>query len=175
VIHVAAHGLPISNFRDAWFASVHPVAQGLRIPQLQMVCSETPHKLVFLNSCFSADVLNWNAVTGFRTNEQIGLPAIFLLNRHACVIASCWSTFDVSAYVFTYLFYSNLANGIEPAIAFSKAAADLFDISSDQVYDVLETVADEKVRRSKQRPFANPGQPFRHPYISGTYQFIALL
>jgi tetratricopeptide (TPR) repeat protein len=174
VVHFAAHGLPISNFTDAYFASVHPLARGLGVPELQTICSETPHKLVFLNSCFSADVLNWNAVASFQTNEQIGLPAIFLLNRSACVLASSWSTFDVSAYVFAYFFYSNLASDIEPPLAFSKAVAELFDATSDAVYDILETIADEGIRKSKQRPFTGPGQPFRHPYISGNYQFIAL-
>jgi tetratricopeptide (TPR) repeat protein len=175
VLHFAAHGTPISNLRDAFFASAHPTVQGLGLPKLQGICWETSHRLVFLNSCFSADVLNWNAFTNFATNEQVGLPAILLLNRRSVVLASSWATFDVAAYVFSYMFYSNLRSGIAPDVAFTKSCAELYEARSDQVCEILETITDKKTRTAKQRLFAPGDQPFQHPYVSGTYQFISLI
>ncbi|MGA8149763.1 MAG: CHAT domain-containing protein [Terriglobales bacterium] len=175
VVHLAAHGTPISNLRDAFFASAHPTAPGFGLPEFQRICWETSHQLVFINSCFSADALNWNAFTNFATNEQMGLPGILLLNRRSAVLASSWKTFDVAAYVFAFMFYSNLRTGIEPNIAFTKSCAELYEAGSDRVCEILETITDKEIRTAKQRLFATGGQPFQHPYVSGTYQFISLV
>jgi tetratricopeptide (TPR) repeat protein len=175
VVHIAAHGAPVSNFRDAFFASPHPKDGSLGIPELQAACWGTPHRIVFLNSCFSGDVLNWNYFHVFRTNEQIGIPATLLLNRRSVVIASTWKTFDVTAYLFAGKFYTRLAGGADPAIAFTIAAAELIDMTSDEVRRALEAVRDSDLRMQKQEMFKAHGRPFQHPYVSGTFQFVSLL
>jgi CHAT domain-containing protein len=175
VVHIAAHGAPISNLRDAFFSSAHPAGKALPLTELQEVCWETSHRLVFLNSCFSGDVMNWNAFVHFQTNEQIGLPGVLLLNRRSIVIASSWTTFDVAAYIFSYIFYSNLHTGSTPEFAFTKSCAELYELRSNRVSEILHTVADQEIRAAKQRLFMADGHPFRHSYVSGTYQLISLL
>jgi len=175
VVHVVAHGIPVSNFRDAFFARSHPADGSLNIPELQSVCWATPHQIAFLNSCFSGDVLNWNYFRDFRTNEQIGLPATLLLNRRAVVIAASWRTFDVTSFIFAILFYTNVVGGLDPGRGFARAMAQLIEMTSDQVQLMLESVQDEELRAHKQHAFAAPGKPFQHPYVSGTFQFISLI
>lgn len=175
VVHIAAHGAPISNFRDAFFASPRPKDGSLGVSELQAACWKTQHRIVFLNSCFSGDVLNWNYFHTFRTNEQIGIPATLLLNRRAVVIASTWKTFDVTAYLFAGKFYTGLASGTDPAIAFTRAAAELIDMTEDDVRQALEGVRDSDLRMRKQQMFKAHGRPFQHPYVIGTFQFVSLL
>jgi hypothetical protein len=175
IVHFAAHGVPISNFSDAFFSTSHPAKFGLSVSSLQTVAWTTPHQIVFLNACFTADTLNWNVFQGFKTNEQIGLPSTLLLNRRAVVIASSWTTFDVAGYLVAAKFYGNLRHDAEPDIAFAKALAELVEMTSEELVDLLSGIQDERLRTEKQRLFADGAQPFRHPYVNGTYQFISLL
>jgi len=60
-------------------------------------------------------------------------------------------------------------------VAFTKACAELFELSSNQVHAILETIKDETVKKAKQALFVGEGCPFQHPYVSTAYQFVALL
>lgn len=110
ILHIAAHGSPISKLRDAFFTQASDSRPLTNFYQLQWRATQSRSQLVFLNSCFSADTLNWNVMEAFSTSEQIGLSSMFLLNRKAAVIATAWGTFDSAAYIFAQLFYTAVAN-----------------------------------------------------------------
>ncbi|MGA9672886.1 MAG: CHAT domain-containing protein, partial [Terracidiphilus sp.] len=175
VLHIAAHGTPISNLRDAFFSHASGSQPLSNFYGLQWRATQSRSQVVFLNSCFSADTLNWNAMEGFRTSEQIGLSSMFLLNRMAAVIATAWGTFDSAAYIFAQLFYIAIADKMDVEIAFAKASAALHDMDVAAVRNSLETVAPIELGQEKQALFRGSGLPFSHPYVVGNYQLLCLL
>ena len=175
ILHVAAHGTPLSNLRDAFFSPENSDQPLSNFYGLQWSATKSRSKIVFLNSCFSADTINWNVMQGFKTNEQIGLSSMFLLNRKAIVIATAWGTFDSAAYIFAQLFYQAVANGAEPAIAFAKACASLHDMDVESVRESLATVRPAGLAQEKQAIFRGVGNPFSHPYVAGNYLLLSLL
>jgi hypothetical protein len=173
ILHIAAHGTPISLLTDAFFSDTNPTT--LDAYGLQRGTWSSTHQLVFLNSCFSADTLNWNYFKPFTTNEQYGLPVVFLLNRRSAVVASQWGTFDVSAYIFASLFYSALRDKGDMEVAFAIATAQLYEMDVTMVRDILAQLSDPEIRDEKQARLPQSGQPFQHPYVCGAYQFLSLL
>ena len=175
VLHIAAHGTPISNLRDAFFSDASGGQPLSNFYGLQWRATQGRSQVVFLNSCFSADTLNWNVMEAFRTSEQIGLSPMFLLNRKAAVVATAWGTFDSAAYIFAQIFYSAIANKADVEIAFARACAALHDMDVAAVRKSLETVHPPELRHEKQAVFRGTGRPFSHPYVAGNYQLLCLL
>ena len=175
VLHIAAHGTPISNLRDAFFSQAGGGQPLSDFYGLQWQATQGQSQVVFLNSCFSADTLNWNVMEAFETSEQIGLSSMFLLNRKAAVVATAWGTFDSAAYIFAQLFYTAIANKVDVEIAFTKASAALHDMDVAAVRKSLETVDPVELGHEKQALFWGSGRPFIHPYVSGNYQLLCLL
>jgi tetratricopeptide (TPR) repeat protein len=175
VVHFAAHGAPISNLRDAFFSSDRKTGYKFNVPDLQANSWKTAHRLVVLNTCFSADIINWNVMRNFTTNEQVSVPTTLLLNRRSAVIASTWALLDSAAYIFSKLFYSELKTGASPAVAFARASATMYEMESGTAREILNTIVDAPIRDGKLRLLPESGKPFQHAYISGTYQFLSLL
>jgi CHAT domain-containing protein len=175
ILHIAAHGTPISNLRDAFFSQGEGNQPLSSFYGLQWEATRSRSKVVFLNSCFSADTLNWNAVEDFKTSEQIGLSSMFLLNRKASVIATAWGTFDSAAYIFAQLFYNALVDDANAAIAFAKASAFLQGMDVAAARENLATVEPAELAHEKQAIFRGAGNPFSHPYVAGNYLLLSLL
>jgi tetratricopeptide (TPR) repeat protein len=175
VLHVAAHGVAISNLRDAFFGGATGSQPLSNFYSLQWRATQGRSQIVFLNSCFSADTLNWNVMEPFRTSEQIGISSMFLLNRRAAIVATTWATFDSAAYIFAQLFYTALANKADAQTAFAEASAALHDMDVGTVHKSLESVHPPELGVEKQAVFRGAGRPFSHPYVAGNYQLLCLL
>jgi hypothetical protein len=172
---VRLDGLAISNLRDAFF-SYDTGSQPLsNFYKLQWRATQSRSQIVFLNSCFSADTLNWNVMEPFRTSEQIGISSMFLLNRRAAVVATTWATFDSAAYIFAQLFYTAIANKADAQIAFAQASAALHGMDVAAVHKSLESVNPPELGVEKQAVFRGAGRPFSHPYVAGNYRLLCLL
>jgi tetratricopeptide (TPR) repeat protein len=175
IVHFAAHGAPISNLTDAFFSFDRKSGYKFNVTHLQADSWKTSHRLVVLNTCYSADIINWNVMKGFTTNEQVSVPSTLLLNRRSAVIASTWALLDSAAYIFSNLFYSELRTGVSPAVAFARSSATMYEMESDTAGEILNKISDEPTRDAKLRILPVTGKPFQHAYISGTYQFLSLL
>jgi hypothetical protein len=177
--HLASHGVPISNFTDPFFASVRTMdmSDSLSLQMIQRHYWTFPYSLAVLNACHSSVTTSHNYQKQFRTNEMINYATLLLLNRRSEVMAAQWTTFDVAAFFFIYVFYKHVRAGSSFTAAYGKALVEMYDSDKASVMGILTNIRDPKVRAEKVDMMGNSKAlyPFRDEYCYGAYLIHSLL
>jgi hypothetical protein len=178
--HLASHGVPINNFTDPYFASIRTMnmtSDSLSVPIIQKHFWPFSYSLAVLNACDSSVTTSHNYQKQFRTNEMINYATLLLLNRRSQIIAAQWSTFDVAAYFFIFVFYKHVRAGSSFLAAYGKAVAEMHDADKTLVLDTLTNIQDPKVKAEKIAIISDSKEahPFRDEYCYGAYLIHSLL
>lgn len=178
ILHVASHGRAIANYGNPHSASIAGPSEvhSIRLADIQSEFWRYRYMLAILNVCDGASTTLLVKGRPLVTDELIGYPAVFLLNRSSAVIAPLWPVSDILAFVFSYQLYRHLAGGETPEVAHNRTIAELWEIDRDAVSNILSSIEDLTLReRFKAAVLNGPVYPFRHPYHLGGYLVHTLL
>ncbi|WP_214071838.1 CHAT domain-containing protein [Mucilaginibacter sp. dw_454] len=145
-VHFITHGTPISNYKDPYYARLSSDAFSL----LTLKNFHTArHRLYLMNSCNAADTINGNLFNIQTTHEITGFITILMQNQKAMIIAPQWPLMDILAYVFSSLFYNDLAQHHDIKKAFSKAIYVLATADRPFFISLLEHIGDQHIKAQK--------------------------
>jgi CHAT domain-containing protein len=166
------HGQPISNFREPVYASLAPKC--FSIDTLQQFHS-AKSQLYLLNSCNAGDTVNSNSEMVKVTNEIIGFTTILMQNRRAKVIASKWPLLDTLGFIFTQLFYRQLAESNDINKAYARSIYLLATQPNTYFLPLLAGVKDEALRAEKEALLNRAKLPFGLVYLYTTLNLYSLV
>jgi tetratricopeptide (TPR) repeat protein len=180
VLHIAAHGLPISMYTEPWLSSLWSSdGTGLSFEWVQKNSDQFQAKLCLLNMCHSADRVSRNHQENFIAGDGADFPSLFLINRKSTVLACGWRTLDTVSYVLTANFIQNLGLDKESNFArvFSRTLAQLRRFPAESFEKAINVIGDAELRSRKliNVSASRLESMFRSAYALGAYRCYQLL
>lgn len=133
--------------------------------------------LVITNACDSTDITYRNYQKEFKTNEIVSYSSLFMLNGKGSSITVNWPIKDIISYLFSYLFYEILSQGIDYQSAYNLALIKVYELKREDIIQIISSIDDERIRKQKLNLFSNQGNeyPLRNAYCYGCFIFTSLL
>lgn len=179
IIHIASHGFPISKFTDPIFSSIagNFSSNTISTEEIQSNFWKLNYGLVITNACDSSDISFRNYQKYFKTNEIISYSSLFMLNRKSSSITVNWPIKDILSYIFSYIFYEMLVQGSDYQSAYNLTLVRIFDLTKEEVLQIISSIKDESKRKEKQELFNHSNNKYllRDPYCYGSFVFTSLL
>lgn len=179
IFHVSSHGMPISFYKDPYFANLIPHVEQVQLglPNIQKECWDLTYKLSVINACNSADTLDHNYFNHYKSNEIINYGSTFMLNGISDAISTVWPIMDIVAYVFTYYFYDEYKKSKNAVTAHNLTLTKIYNLSSGGLRKILEQIEDDEVKSKKLKYFKDSEEifPFRSLFCYCGYIVESLL